>query len=221
MTSPGGYELRRHYDAIIHTTPPFYDHPPSSPSPPSSASTGGYDENENDDIEDDLESKRARSRTLLGSCYRESFALAFGGGLDDDDDISSNRSTDKERECDVVGWMRRSITRFLLARSRRRPGTDDRILSAHVDDESPRRECRRVAVPLLGAGCRAFPKDVALDVAAHEAASWLLSSSREMVIEEDKDGNERGKYDTVAFGLLDEEDAMDLSARLRGLMSDR
>ena len=29
---------------------------------------------------------------------------------------------------------------------------------------------RRVAVPLLGSGCRAFPKDVAADVAASEAA---------------------------------------------------
>jgi hypothetical protein len=37
-----------------------------------------------------------------------------------------------------------------------------------------RQDGRRVAVPLLGSGCRAFPKDVALDVVVSEAASWLL-----------------------------------------------
>ncbi len=30
-------------------------------------------------------------------------------------------------------------------------------------------------MPLLGSGCRAFPKEVALDVVALEAALWLLS----------------------------------------------
>jgi hypothetical protein len=90
-------------------------------------------------------------------------------------------------------------------------------------------------VPLLGAGCRAFPRDVALDVVAKEASSWLLASSNVgggMVVEEitndydddDDDEEEEGRIDlgdTVAFGLLEEEDAMDLSDRLRGLLLDR
>jgi hypothetical protein len=38
-----------------------------------------------------------------------------------------------------------------------------------------RQDSRRVAMPLMGSGCRAFPKDVALDVVVLEAASWLLS----------------------------------------------
>ncbi len=38
-----------------------------------------------------------------------------------------------------------------------------------------RQDGRRVAVPLLGSRCRAFCKDVTLDVMALEAALWLLS----------------------------------------------
>ena len=38
-----------------------------------------------------------------------------------------------------------------------------------------RQDCRKVAVSLLGFGCRAFPKDVMLVIMALEAASWLLS----------------------------------------------
>ncbi len=37
-----------------------------------------------------------------------------------------------------------------------------------------RQDGRRVAVPLLGSGCRTFSKDIASDIVASEAASWLL-----------------------------------------------
>ncbi|KAL3816451.1 hypothetical protein ACHAXA_001033 [Cyclostephanos tholiformis] len=190
VTSSGGNDLRRLYDAIIHTTPPFYDHPP-----PSLTMTGVDDEG--------YESRRLRSRELLGSCYRESFELAFGDAMSDD-------MVDK-REYDLVDRMRNSMRRLLLPRRPKghSPTSADVVLSRRVN--------MRVAVPLLGAGCRAFPKDVALDVAANEAASWLLSSSRGSE-NKDRDG---GRNDSVVFGLLEEDDAVYLSARLNRLLLHR
>ena len=42
-----------------------------------------------------------------------------------------------------------------------------------MDPDGRRQDCRRVAVPLLGSGCRAFSKNVAVDVLALEATSLL------------------------------------------------
>jgi hypothetical protein len=94
--------LSRHYDAIIHATPPFYDYPPPG------APSGGNES----DIAKDVATRRVRLCALLGSCYRESFALAFG-----DDDASWTRSDGEEGGYDAaVRWMRDSATKFLLSR---------------------------------------------------------------------------------------------------------
>jgi hypothetical protein len=102
MTSSGRNELSRHYDAIIHATPPFYDHPPP----------GGPSGGNESDIAEDVATRRVLSCALLGSCYRKSFALAFG-----DDDASWTRSIGEEGGYDAaVRWMRDSATKFLLSR---------------------------------------------------------------------------------------------------------
>ena len=66
MTSPGADELREHYDSIIHTTPPFFKHPPW----------------ETEELKSVLGIKEVSdqhlwSRELLRSLYRQSFSLAF------------------------------------------------------------------------------------------------------------------------------------------------
>lgn len=133
----------------------------------------------------------ARSKDLLGSCYRRSFELAFRN-----DDATMEEYHERD-----YGWMRNAL-RSLLRPTVHRPA--DRFGSSS----------RRVAVPLLGAGCRAFPKDVAIDVAASEGAYWLSKAGRRSGCY-DADGN-----DTVVFGLLEREDAEDLSAKLKRLLLD-
>ena len=191
-TSPGGIELRRHYDEIIHTTPPFYDHPPplSPPPPPPPPMTTTNDDASTEEEALGVERRasyddddvHARSRDLLRSCYRRSFELAF------QDDATEEEEYYKRDD----GWIRnalRSLLRPIVLRPAGRFGS------------------RRVTVPLLGAGCRAFPKDVAIDVAASEGASWLSCAGRTGYY--DADGN-----DMAIFGLLEREDAEDLSARV-------
>ena len=201
-TSPGGIELRRHYDEIIHTTPPFYDHPPPPsppPTPPPTTTTTndnvvstneeealGVEQQRRASYDDD--DVHARSKDLLGSCYRRSFELAFRN-----DDATMEEYHERD-----YGWMRNAL-RSLLRPTVHRP--------------AGRFGSRRVAVPLLGAGCRAFPKDVAIDVAASEGASWLSRAGRGGCY--DADGN-----DTVVFGLLEREDAEDLSAKIKTLLLD-
>ena len=58
---------------------------------------------------------------------------------------------------------------------------------------------------MLGAGCRDFPKDVALEVAALESASWLLSESKKENYTTEADSPEEELV--VAFGLLESVDA--------------
>ena len=81
---------------------------------------------------------------------------------------------------------------------------------------------KRVAVPLLGAGCRDFPNHVAMDVAALESAAWLSNIDHEQTDEVDKrnnsDANRKGD-DAVVFGLLEKADAEELSAKLETLLS--
>ena len=203
-TSPGGDGLRRHYDAIIHTTPPFYDHPPPPHPITIPIATAAMGEPTNGDA-------HARSRALLGSCYRRSFDLAFGN----DDALSSS-----SKRFGHGGWMRDSLRRLLVWLGR----------SGNPPNAGGRPGGRRVAVPLLGSGCRAFPRDVASDVAASEAASWLLSVRGDDYDLDDPDvetyssnvddagyGNEDS---VVVFGLLSRDDAEVLSAKLRRLLSD-
>lgn len=63
---------------------------------------------------------------------------------------------------------------------------------------------QRVAVPLLGAGCRGFPLDIAIQVAAEESVRWMDSLSHcANIVKEQKD-------QVVAFGLLEDDVALQL-----------
>ena len=53
----------------------------------------------------------------------------------------------------------------------------------------------KVACPLLGAGCRGFPVDIAIDIAVNESWKWLRRSVHKDV----------GYNQVVAFGIPDKE----------------
>lgn len=69
----------------------------------------------------------------------------------------------------------------------------------------------RVAVPLLGAGCRGFPLEVALNIAAQESARWINTD------EGDGKENTGNRESVIAFGVLEDDiarklaDAIDVS----------
>ena len=68
-------------------------------------------------------------------------------------------------------------------------------------------EDQRVAVPLLGAGCRGYPVDVAVKVAAEESARWMHSPLDDSAISsEDLESAQQ----VIAFGLLEEDIAREL-----------
>ena len=119
------------------------------------------------------------SKELLRSCYRQSFHLAFGIHNEEKGTRYEN-SLLKNSLAEIIGF--------------RKPQS----LQSH----------QRVHCPLLGAGCRDFPKEVAMEVAALESTSWLLSDSKE---EEEEDSSDSRKEWVVAFGLLESDDARTLS----------
>ena len=171
-TSSGGIELQKHYDTIIHTTPPFYNYPPSIT--PELKEALGIDIDSDDDS-----SIHSWSKELLKSCYRQSFKAAFDNNSNNDTGIQNS-------------FISNSLSLFGLNNKQ------------HIGKTG-----KRVALPLLGAGCRAFPKEIALDVAAIESASWLHSSDGS-----EEENTDEDEIDVVAFGLLEEEDARHLSDRL-------
>ena len=117
------------------------------------------------------------SKELLRSCYRQSLKVAF------------DSSNDEDLSCSL---RNNPITSMLgLGKCRH-------------NQQSLRSQ--RVAVPLLGAGCRDFPKDVALEVAAMESASWLLSESKKEDHTTEADSSPEEEL-VVAFGLLESVDA--------------
>ena len=77
---------------------------------------------------------------------------------------------------------------------------------------------QRVAVPLMGAGCRAFPKDLALEVAALESVSWLSAFDLEHTEEAENRNDADEKEMAVVFGLLEREDTETLSEQLETLL---
>ena len=189
MTSSGGDDLQKHYDTIIHTTPPFYNYPPSMSTELKRVLGIDVDLSEDDDDE--------CAKELLRSCYRQSFKLAF------DNNTRDNSSTTNDY---LNGILRNTWKRLFFG-----------LHKSTKTAANKRRSRRRVAVPLLGAGCRAFPKEISLEVAATEGASWLSDesqSSDEGVI---KDKNEDGTTDAVVFGLLEKEDAHKLSDMIEKL----
>mmetsp|Transcript_25333 Transcript_25333/g.45684 ORF Transcript_25333/g.45684 Transcript_25333/m.45684 type:complete len:372 (-) Transcript_25333:261-1376(-) len=177
MTSPGGDELRQHYDCILHTTPPFYNHPPQMTKELKQTLR----------IEEEVSDLHSWSRELLRSCYRQSFHLAF-----------ENNTQMEEKS----SFFRNPLGLFGFGK----PPT-----STH-----PMRQ--RVAVPLMGAGCRAFPKDLALEIAALESASWLSTFDLEHTKEAEKRNDADESDMAVVFGLLEREDAEALSEQLETLL---
>jgi O-acetyl-ADP-ribose deacetylase (regulator of RNase III) len=74
-------------------------------------------------------------------------------------------------------------------------------------------ENQRVAVPLLGAGCRGFPAAVAIEAAVAESVLWLNNES----FHEDNMLTPQSPRDTepvVAFGLIETSDAEALATKL-------
>ena len=58
-------------------------------------------------------------------------------------------------------------------------------------------EASRIACPLIGAGARGFPCDIAISIAASETLKWMDRPNNE-------DGEDDGIESVVAFGIPDE-----------------
>lgn len=114
QTTAGNDQLGKAYDSVIHTVPPFYNHP--------------------DDPDDD-------PSQLLANCYKNALNLVAAKGTP------------------------------------------------------------RVATALIGAGCRGFPFDEALSIAAKATVEWC------------QDNQERDV--TIVFGLLEESWAQKLTGALQ------
>ena len=128
------------------------------------------------------------SKELLRSCYRQSLKVAF------------ESSNDK----DLSYSLRKNPIASMLG-----------LGKCSHNQQSIR---KRVAVPLLGAGCRDFPKDVALEVAAMESASWLLLESKKEHHTTDSSPEEEL---VVAFGLLENVDAEALAYSIEETIQSR
>ena len=83
---------------------------------------------------------------------------------------------------------------------------------------------------MLGAGCRGFPTHIALDIAANESSLWLVTTTATATTTkycEDEENDEVVYHndematgttqdeDVIVFGLLEKEDANQLSARIK------
>jgi O-acetyl-ADP-ribose deacetylase (regulator of RNase III) len=66
----------------------------------------------------------------------------------------------------------------------------------------------RVATPLLGAGARGFPAEVAMEVAAQTSWKWCRDDT--------SSENNRGEEDVLVFGLLESEIAEQLAEMFQG-----
>ena len=71
--------------------------------------------------------------------------------------------------------------------------------------DSQSAEEQRVAVPLLGAGCRGFPIDIAIKVAAEESVRWMHPP-----LDECDAVSRVAEQQVVAFGLLEKDTALKL-----------
>lgn len=174
---PGASTLSAEYDRIVHTAPPFYDFPPDDcveEELDRGSESGAHGERKSHGRgggvkEEGVEHGRHhRSVTLLHSCFRESLKLAF--------DNQTNDGT----TCQPLGTFLGNLllqTPGFAALSTLAPAIFSAVSSAISPPPPPPAENGRVAFPLLGAGCRGFPVDVALDVAALESAVWLLDST--------------------------------------------
>jgi O-acetyl-ADP-ribose deacetylase (regulator of RNase III) len=177
MSAVGG-EIPTHYDHIIHTVPPFYNYPPLMTNEIKELLGIEMQGEEDGEDDDNEENLHQWSKELLRSCYRQSFNVAFG--IHNEEKGTRYESLLSNPLAELIGF-----------------GKQQQSLQSH----------QRVHCPLLGAGCRDFPKEVAKEVAALESASWLSSDSTD----EEKDNSDSRKEWVVAFGLLESEDAEALS----------
>lgn len=169
--------------AVGGELPLYYDHiihtvPPFYKYPPSM--TNEMKQLLGIQIEVDEEDLHTWSKEMLRSCYRQSFNVAFGTNCENIMGKGQSYSLLNNFLASLIG----------LGKHRRKQSS----------------QSQRVAVPLLGAGCRDFPKPVALEVAALESASWLLSHS-----EKHTESSSDKEESVIAFGLIETSDAEALS----------
>ena len=176
VTSAGSKELEAEYDNIVHTVPPFYNHPPSI--------ANGIKQQLG--IDANVLSENSWAYQLLLSCYRHSFELAF-------DDRDNNRSQ---------GILDRLLNGIRLRQYR-----------------LPTPENRRVAVPLLGAGCRGFPVATAIDAAAEGSASWLSQPHTDCFTDGVATTSFAPREECIAFGLLETSHANELAEKIEERIS--
>lgn len=225
QTSSGGPNLQVHYDTIIHTTPPFYNYPPPLPLPHKYAILEESNNKNNDDNDDDDSNKvHAWSKELLRLCYRHSFDLAFNNNNTNNNCINNNRSVHMQYN---NGWqqlqsvlLQNLMSIFSSSSSPNNSSNPSSLTTYNNSICDAVSGSRRVAVPLLGAGCRGFPTLIALDIAANESLSWLTTTADEenndstLVMYQDDDEETIQDEDVIVFGLLEKEDANQLSARV-------
>jgi O-acetyl-ADP-ribose deacetylase (regulator of RNase III) len=77
----------------------------------------------------------------------------------------------------------------------------------------------RVACPLLGAGCRGFPLEVALSVAAASAVEWLQTTSKN--VSENHPNNPNHPVIVLAFGIPEPVTVNLLSEALQNEINDK
>ena len=225
QTSSGGPNLKLHYDTIIHTTPPFYNYPPPLPLLHKYATLEEPNNKNNNDNDDDSNRVHAWSKELLRLCYRHSFILAFNNNNNNtNNSINNNRSVHTQYD---NGWQQlqsvvlQNIMSIFSSSSSPNNSSNPSSLTTYKNSNcASASKDRRVAVPLLGAGCRGFPTSIALDIAANESLSWLTTTADEenndstLVMYQDDDEETIQDEDVIVFGLLEKEDANQLSARV-------
>ena len=176
ITSAGNSELGAEYDNIVHTVPPFYNHPPSMTN--EIKQLLGINANI-------ISSEDSWAYELLLSCYRHSFLLAFDDRDNESPGILHNLYS-------LIG------------------------LGQH---QLPTPENRRVAVPLLGAGCRGFPVTIAIDAAAEGSASWLSQQHTGCIDNRVTTTSSAPRKECIAFGLLETSHATKLAEKIKERIS--
>jgi O-acetyl-ADP-ribose deacetylase (regulator of RNase III) len=77
-----------------------------------------------------------------------------------------------------------------------------------------RQRQRRVACPLLGAGARGFPTELAIQIAAEQTLEWQLAKQPQQRLVQDDYDCSKEQQDVLAFGLLEHAIASQLAERL-------
>jgi O-acetyl-ADP-ribose deacetylase (regulator of RNase III) len=136
----------------------------------------------------------------LGDCYRAALSLAFETTTTTTSSSTSRTST--------------SITSTNAATQQQQQQHSSQSTSSSAI---------RVACPLLGAGARGFPEEVALDIASNEAYRWCTSTSTSMQEQEQEESSigqpNNNNEKVLAFGFLEEDLCRKMEERLEQLSS--